>query len=371
MFNMGLKHILPAIMLILMVSSLLRCDDIDDKMQQLRSIERQIDNLQEKAQQAEKKKQKTQSDINSSLKIKNQIDWKLATLQRNEQIMQDSLMAVKERVQTSEEQIYDLKTMANNEFLRLFYMETQDKYVARETNDRYLLSMLVSSSVKGIRDLFDYHKDLVQTEEERQHEVLTILSSKTKESRKSQLYQTRIASLQEQASSLDKEKEQYDQQVNQLKKDASQLQSLINSLSAGTGRQAHNYQFSTRQIPWPVKGKVIRDFGEEAKGNNTSVLSNGIDIAVPEGTNVKSVDDGEVVFADRYGGQGMLIIIDHKNGFFSVYAYNSSLQVHKGDKVRKGQIIAKSGKTGSAIQPSLHFELRKDGRAVNPMNYLE
>ena len=84
-----------------------------------------------------------------------------------------------------------------------------------------------------------------------------------------------------------------------------------------------------------------------------------------------AVDDGEVIFSDRYGGQGKLIIIDHKNGYFSLYAYNSDLVAAKGAKVKRGQTIARSGMTGSASEPSLHFELRKDGKAINPVPYFE
>ena len=84
-----------------------------------------------------------------------------------------------------------------------------------------------------------------------------------------------------------------------------------------------------------------------------------------------AADDGEVVFADRFGGQGNLVIIDHKNGFFTVYAYNSSILVSVGAKVKRGQTIARRGSTGSATEPSLHFELRKDGKSINPVPYLE
>ncbi|HPF09319.1 MAG TPA: M23 family metallopeptidase, partial [Candidatus Cloacimonadota bacterium] len=110
---------------------------------------------------------------------------------------------------------------------------------------------------------------------------------------------------------------------------------------------------------------------QETRDYNTSVVSNGIDIAVREGTNVVAVDDGEVIFSDRYGGQGKLLIIDHKNGFFSLYAYNSDLLAARGATVKRGQVIAKSGMTGSASEASLHFELRKDGKAINPVPYFE
>jgi septal ring factor EnvC (AmiA/AmiB activator) len=360
-----------AILSLYLIGSLLWADELEDKMKQLRNIEKQIDVIQQKAKVAEQKKQKAQTDISKTLKVKTAVDQKVNLLQKKEAVAEDSLQAISQRVRSNEERIADLKKLGNDEFLRLFYIDMQDKYIVQEVKDRYLLSMLISSTVKGIRDLSDFHRLLVQTQEERRHEYVVVHSTRVQETKKSAKYQQQIKNLQQQTQKLSKEKAQYDKQVTQLKKDASELESLVARLTAATGKKVNNYKFSNKTIPWPVRGEIIREYGEESRGQNTSVQSNGIDIAVAEGTSVKAVDDGEVVFSDRYGGQGKLIIIDHKNGFFSVYAYNRDLLVSNGAKVIKGQVIAKSGKTGSATQPSLHFELRKDGRAVNPMNYLE
>lgn len=365
-----LKKIIIYITIILSVS-LLTCDELDDKMLQLRQIEKQIDVIQQKARKAEQSKQKAQKDMTDTQKSKVTVDQAVAVLQKKEAVVQDSLNAINQRVKSNEDKIYDLKELANNEFLRLFYIDTQDRFVAKATADEQLLSMLISSTVKGISDLTDFHRLLVQTQEERRHEYYKVKSSRLKQVKKSEQFKKKIQTLAQQTIKLEKEKQAYEQQVSQLKKDAAELESLIQKLTAASGKKTSNYQFSTARIPWPVRGKIIREFGEESKGNNTTVISNGIDIAVAEGTGVKAVDNGEVVFSDRYGGQGKLLIIDHKNGFFSVYAYNNELLVSKGAMVKKGQVVAKSGKTGTATQPSLHFELRKDGRAVNPMNHLE
>lgn len=360
-----------AILMLLLSLSLLAADELEDKMQQLRSIERQIDLIQQKARQAEQKKRKAQTDIETSQRSKVQTDATIKKLQEKEAIVQDSLMVASQRVKNNEEKIADLKQLANHEFLRLFYIDVQDRYIAKASKDKYFLSMLVSITTKSITDLSEYHKLLIQTQELRRNEFYRVRSSRTKEVKKSEQFVKKIQSLSQQATKLEKEKQSYEQQISKLRKDAAELESLIAKLAAQSSKVQHSYQFSQKKIPWPVKGRIIREFGEEYKGNNTSIINNGIDIAVPEGSNVISVDDGEVIFSDRYGGQGKLIIIDHKNGFFSVYAYNNELLVSKGTIVKKGQVIAKSGQTGSASQPSLHFELRKDGKAVNPLNYFE
>lgn len=346
-------------------------DELDDKMQQLRQIEREIDLIQQKAKQTEQKKKKTQSDLTYSQRLRSEAEINVRKLLEKENVVEDSLLAVVDRVNLTEDRLENLKQLTNNEFLRLFYMDMQDKYLSRESKDKYLLSLLISSTAKSINKLSDYHRDLIQTEEERRQEYLQIRRKRVSEYKISEQFKKKIQTLSQQATKLEKEKQQYEQQASKLKKDAAELETLIAKLAAQSPRAQSSYQFSGKKIPWPVRGRILRDFGEESRGNNTSVINNGIDIAVSEGTSVVAVDDGEVVFSDRYGGQGKLIIIDHKNGFFSVYAYNSALLVSRGAFVKKGQTLAKSGSTGSAIQPSLHFELRKDGRAVNPLNYLE
>jgi len=370
LYYIAYKTLFIALVTVLL-TGYLQADELDDKMQQLRQIERQIEEVQQKARQAEQKKKKAQSDIASSQKAKLQTDKLVTDLQKKEAAVQDSLQAARERVSSNEEKIADLKELANHEFLRLFYIDRHDKYVVRETGDKHLLSILISLTARGISDLTEFHKQLILTEEQRRNEFYRVRSSRVKESKKSVQYGKKIQTLSQQAKKLEKERQTFEQQISKLKKDAAELESLIARLAAESDRALNTYQFSSKRIPWPVRGQIIRQFGEEYRGNNTSVISNGIDIAVPENTSVTVVDDGEVVFADRYGGQGKLLIIDHKNGFFSVYAYNNELLVSRGANVKKGQTIAKSGKTGSASQPSLHFELRKDGRAVNPLSYLE
>lgn len=366
-----LNKIIIICLALFLTAGFLLSDELDDKMQQLRQIEKQIDVMQQKARQAEQKKKKAQSDITASQRLKTEAEQRAASLRKKEEVVQDSLQAAAYRVQSNEDKIEELKKTANNEFLRLFYIDQQDMFIAMEAKDKFLLSMLISLTQKSIANLTEYHRELIQTEEERRHEYLVVKGSRIQEFQKSEQYKKKIVNLNQQTKKLEKEKLGYEQQVSKLKKDAAELETLVAKLTAASGRQNNTYQFSGKRIPWPVRGSVIRDFGEESRGNNTSIINNGIDIAVAEGTSVKCVEDGEVVFSERYGGQGKLIIVDHKNGFFSVYAYNSELLAGKGSSVKKGQTIAKSGKTGSAVQPSLHFELRKDGRAVNPMNYLD
>lgn len=114
---------------------------------------------------------------------------------------------------------------------------------------------------------------------------------------------------------------------------------------------------------WPARGRVIAGFGT---GGNE-----GINIALPEGTPVRAAEGGTVAYAgSELKGFGNLILIRHENGYVSAYAHNRDLLVKRGDTVRRGQVIANSGRTGNVNAPQLHFEIRRGSEPVDPMPYL-
>jgi len=118
---------------------------------------------------------------------------------------------------------------------------------------------------------------------------------------------------------------------------------------------------------WPVRGRIIAAFGPKPNG----LQNDGINLAVPEGTPVKAAEDGVVAYAgNELKGYGNLVLIRHSDGFVTAYAHASELLVKKGDTVKRGQVIAKSGQTGNVTSPQLHFEIRKGATPVDPAQYL-
>jgi len=132
---------------------------------------------------------------------------------------------------------------------------------------------------------------------------------------------------------------------------------------------SHNINHTTEEpkFIWPVRGKVIVHFGMNYNG----IKSKGISIEAEEGTDVVAASSGKVSFCDdKVKGRGKTIIIDHADGFVTVYAHNSELLVKAGDIVKQGQVIAKVGSTGRANTPQLYFEIRKGHIPKNPFYYL-
>jgi len=119
-------------------------------------------------------------------------------------------------------------------------------------------------------------------------------------------------------------------------------------------------------LHWPVRGRVTSKFGRRHGRPH-----DGIDIGAKEGTPVHAAAAGEVVYADhRLTGYGNLIIIRHSHDMFTAYAHNQRLLVHKGQHVKRGDVISRVGHTGRATGPHLHFEVRRGPTPVNPIAYL-
>jgi len=163
------------------------------------------------------------------------------------------------------------------------------------------------------------------------------------------------------------------------------LQYKLNALAGSVSTEADFYAELTdavkKDVPilndypttWPVKGIVTSGFGyrQNPMGGEASEFHTGLDIAVPLYTDVRATGGGVVKEAGwNNGGYGNLVVIDHGNGIETYYGHNSQVLVKVGDKVTRGQIIAKSGSTGNSTGPHVHYEVRVNGNPVNPTKYV-
>jgi murein DD-endopeptidase MepM/ murein hydrolase activator NlpD len=127
---------------------------------------------------------------------------------------------------------------------------------------------------------------------------------------------------------------------------------------------------TTSSLPtfrWPVRGKVVTSYGAKTNGKS----NDGINVAVPEGTPVKAAEDGVVAYSgNELKGYGNLVLVRHSNGYVTAYAHASELLVKRGDPIKRGQVIAKSGQSGEVASPQLHFEIRKGSSPVDPLQFL-
>jgi murein DD-endopeptidase MepM/ murein hydrolase activator NlpD len=118
---------------------------------------------------------------------------------------------------------------------------------------------------------------------------------------------------------------------------------------------------------WPVRGRVLATYGSRADGTH----NDGINIGTTKGAPVQAVDAGVVAYTgNELRGYGNLILVKHANGWISAYAHCDQMLVKRGEKVARGEVIARVGSTGNVSEPQLHFELRRGNRAVDPREFL-
>ena len=124
---------------------------------------------------------------------------------------------------------------------------------------------------------------------------------------------------------------------------------------------------SSSHFVWPVEGRVIVPFGETTGGER----NDGINIAAEMDAPIRAADSGTIIYADMGPkGYGKLVLIRHGNGYITAYAHADRLTVEKGERVDQGQIIGYAGETGGVAAPQLHFEIRREGKPLDPQSLL-
>lgn len=158
----------------------------------------------------------------------------------------------------------------------------------------------------------------------------------------------------------------------QSKKYQDQIQDLLEKIQKSAGKAAEagaGFLLNKGKLPWPVEGKVVRKFGPFTL-QGVPQRSQGIDIEVREGLPVKSVHAGKVVYFNWMGGHGNTLILDHGEGYYSIYSHLQEALKTVGDMVVPKEAIGRAGQSGDVLKPTLHFEIRSHGKAQDPHAWL-
>jgi septal ring factor EnvC (AmiA/AmiB activator) len=172
---------------------------------------------------------------------------------------------------------------------------------------------------------------------------------------------------------IDQRRDLNAQLMSELQSAQQKLQASIAQIEAGRGGGVTALPLLPFQgdLPWPARGKVIRRFGRQASSRfGTAINRNGMEIEVTEGQPVRSIHEGTVAFSDQFEGYGNLIIVDHGNRAYSLYGFLESLEASRGARVDAGTPVGTSGRNPNG-NSALYFELRVDGTAVDPLQWLK
>jgi septal ring factor EnvC (AmiA/AmiB activator) len=244
------------------------------------------------------------------------------------------------------------------------FMPTSESYSDFLKMDKYLRDIIDSDAclIQSYRHQIElkerYKEDLIQDESQWRRSIAKV------EKKRKEIKKVRRAH-RELLQSIQKQRKVYQMDIGKLEEKAKGLQALIDKL----GREKHllvykkskHKPFKGNFLP-PVHGKVISLFKEKGQ--------NGIEIKAPMGTEIRAVLPGKILYADWFKGYGNVVIIDHGDHFFTVSAYCSQLLKKVGDRVSRGESIARVGSENSTSESSLYFEIRLRGKPQDPMKWI-
>jgi len=361
-------------------------DKIEKERKTLDQLKDQIEEKRKQADEAGKKRdsvlqglqslderlvgfKQAHQDISRKLRKK---DQEIETLTRQMSILQDRIderrdaILARLRIQYMEGRLGHWKTLL-----------ASDSYGDFQRRLQYLSA--VSERDYALMGTFRADVDQMQ-QAERQREIARVGMLAYKQSTEKHL--TDIKSLKKQKriylTNITHEKESYERALQELERSASRVDSLLRELE--NRRRAAMVKPPVAGslprglkglLPWPAEGNIVTFFGRQKHPTfDTYVQRKGIEIRTPEGTAIHAVMPGTVVYADWLKGYGLVIIIDHANGFFSLYAHASKILTVVGAQVTAGQAIGETGDTGMTGENTLYFELREGADPVDPLQWL-
>ncbi|MCF7912056.1 MAG: peptidoglycan DD-metalloendopeptidase family protein [Candidatus Cloacimonetes bacterium] len=374
------------LVIFLLFSVIFLCaDELSDKQQELEKLNRELQDMETLIEQNQAQKAAKEAQTLEMLAKKKKLEDNICELETNQCKAQEEWDKTRERLKNTtmnlnskkqtEQELYNSAHELGNALVISHYMN--DVYLAA---DAWILATTLEAAGEELTEVnadissLECSRQVLENKEKKDEKYFKDVQwTKIVSKKKKSSYQKELVILEREVSSLDEEYRQAVTRKKELEDAQSAMNDLITRLQNKTSyRPVYSYKFTYDKLIWPVQGEIIRSFGDYELENKRLTLHNdGIDVAVKIGTEVKSVDKGVVVYAGRSGGSGRVVIIDHQNGFYTVYSHNEHLLVSLGDTVKRGTVLAESGQSGLVDEPCLHFEIRKDGRAVNPLEYLE
>ncbi|MEJ2253444.1 MAG: peptidoglycan DD-metalloendopeptidase family protein [Nitrospirota bacterium] len=196
---------------------------------------------------------------------------------------------------------------------------------------------------------------------EQEHKVLLAEKALLGEKKKKEALLARVRS----------KKGSYERMLKELRRSSARLQKMLKQYKQATRYRGTSIRKLKGRLPWPVHGPVAVPYGvQEDPRFKTPVFRNGIYIAAPPGALARAVHGGDVVYADWFRGYGQVVIINHGGGYHSLYGNLSEIFLKQGDIIGKDDVIGRVGTSGMLSRPSLYFEIRYNGKPLNPTQWL-
>lgn len=326
-----------------------------------------------------KNNEKQQRNVSAELlkleKAIEKAEVEVETLQRDILASEEKIKVIMNDLQNTEENIDDKKDLLGSR-INVMYKNGNIGYLEVILGSKSFPELLTNLDM--IKKIVEYDVELlnflkeqrdkiedkkIQLENQKKH-LVNLKGSMEKKQQELQVSRGRQQRLR---AELQQDKKELERQLDQLEKEANQLEAQLRKLQT-------NGAYVGGELQWPTPGytRVSSPFGNRIHPIlKTKRFHSGIDIAAPSGVKVVAAGAGTIAFSGTLGSYGRTIIVDHGGGIMTLYAHNSRLSVKEGDSVKKGQKVAEIGSTGLSTGPHLHFEVRKNGKYVDPIPYVK
>jgi septal ring factor EnvC (AmiA/AmiB activator) len=345
-------------------------------------IERKIKKEKSELEEYKKKSEDILSGLDEIDKAVNNAERKLDSVKKDYFDVNKKIREEKKRIQKVEEEIKRLEPFVQKRIVSLYKLSNVGQVNLLFSADSVVdfikrkkaLKNIVTSDLKLIEEYAYYRKEYVELKkslenesvrlEELQENISKYLRIKEKEKEKKKALLNEIEKKEKLKlsviKSLENAAEKLDDKLKELREKEKQLKT----------NKLRSFESYKGLLNTPVKGNIVSGFGSKSK-NKGYAYTSGIGIEADIGEPVRSVFPGEVVFSEWFKGYGNMMIINHGDSYYSVYAHVQEFFKQKGDSVRKDEVIATLGETGSMSGPVLHFEIRYHGDPLNPAKWLK
>jgi len=355
-----------------MFTILIFSQELDKKKLHLEELNQKIEQEKKCIEENQSKKKSTEKNISSTKKKKKLAEKEIKNLNYIESKTKSQLDKLITVISDESSHLEKLNHFCEKELIQLTILHYQSELFPQKKVDCHIIANLIGRTSEDIFLAEDKLEILQNDKNETNQKYEKVISSKKTEKKKKKKLSQKISNMNDEVLQCEKNLSDAKKRRQNFEEEANALDDLISKLQTEILNVEFSYKFSTEKLIWPIKGEIIRDFGEQKSDEyKVSINNDGIDISATEGSEIVSIENGIVAYARWYEGAGKLVIINHQNGFSTLYSHNSKILVAKGDTVKKSQVIALSGRKSLAEKPCLHFELRKRGIPVNPMDYLE
>jgi len=341
--------------------------DIENLQKNLKSTRKQQSRAVTQLRRAEKQIATAAKILRSTNRQLQQKNQQLKKLRRQQSNLKQNKIKQKKALAS---QIKSAFINGRQEYLKMLLNQEDPEALGRML---VYFDYMNKARVKKVSELQQTLEQLDSIDQKIQQEISELNILKTAKEAESKRLNSLKRKRQQLVNALTREIEAKSERLTELQVNAEELQSLVDSV-----REAiDNIDFSQPleglkslrgKLAWPVRGKTLQKYGSRiAEG----LKSNGLIIGAKEGNSINAVHYGRVVYADWLRGFGLLVILDHGEGYMSLYGYNQALYKQVGDWVEAGETIASVGQSGGQQKPALYFELRHQGSPLNPRKWLK